>query len=177
MTCIPKQNKNAKRSSFALLIGALIVWMISSLEIPGRSIIQLAAVVLAVVGLQLLVRYVLSEYRYVLEDDDDGSADFIIYKKQGSRDAKVCHVSLSNTIAVFRLSDKPEYQSEYGRTSNRFNYCQNMEKSDVCVLIFRDGEKLIEVRFEPDEAFVAALGQRLAAPCDPGASETGGFTM
>ncbi|MCI8388302.1 MAG: hypothetical protein HFE63_07565 [Clostridiales bacterium] len=173
MTYKPQQNNRSKNTAFVLLIGAVVVWAISSFVSVGGAFIQLAAIVIAVVGIQIFVRYSLSEFRYILEDDDDGDTSLLIYKRQGAREMKVCHVSLGKTVAVFKLNSMPDFQKKYGTTSNRFNYCQNMGKDNMYVLIFRDGEKLIEVRFEPDEAFAAEMQKRMAVGEDDGR----GFVM
>ena len=79
---------------------------------------------------------------------------------------KVCYVSLSKVIAIFRLTDLPDYQKKYGRTSNRFNYCVNIGVKETFVLIFRDGKDLIEVRFEPDRKFADDLAKIAALPSE-----------
>ena len=88
-----------------------------------------------VVGTQLLGRFVLIDYKYVVQDNNYNGYDFLIYKTQGKKVTKVCYVSLSKVIAIFRLTDLPDYQKKYGRTSNRFNYCVNIGAKETFVLI------------------------------------------
>ena len=150
------------------MIFAVLLWMTSSIGFSFSAVVQIAAIALMVVGLQILIRFGLSKFRYVLEDGDDGTTDLMIFKSQGSREAKVCHVALTKVEAIFKLTDEPEFQKKYGKTSNRFNYCQNMGKEFQTILLFRDGENLIEVRFEPDKTMLEAIKSRI------GGSENGG---
>ena len=161
MTYIPKENGKARKISFIIMVFAVLLWMTSAFEFAFRAVVQIAAIGLMVVGLQILIRYGLSKFRYVLEDGDDGTTDLMIFKSQGSREAKVCHVALTKVEAIFKLIDEPEFQKKYGKTANRFNYCQNMGKENQWILLFCDGENLIEVRFEPNDAMVSEINKRI----------------
>lgn len=150
MVYLPKENGKSRKISFIFMVAAVLLWMLSGLQFKFYAIFQIIAIAFMVVGLQILIRFVMSDFRYVVEFDDDGEGDLLIFKSQGNREVKVCHVALSKVTAVFKLTDKPNFQEEYGKTANRFNYCRNMGKENQWILLFRDGEKLIEVRFEPN---------------------------
>jgi len=154
MTYIPKKDKKASNLSLALILAGIVIAAVSQF-FPYRSLIQLAAIVPIVIGIQLLVRFSLSDLRYIIDDREDGNSDLIIYKKQGKREAKVCHISISNLIEAFPRGMKKV------DSNNRFNYCQNMTDR-IWVLWFRDGEKSLEVLLQPDEAFLEALKSRAA---------------
>lgn len=168
MTYCPTDDGKARKRSFIIMVFAVLLWMTSAFEFRFRAVVQLLAIALIVVGLQILTRYGLSQFRYVLEDGDDGDCDFMIFKKQGSREAKVCHVALSKVEEVFKLTDEPNFEEKFGKTANRFNYCQNMGKDIQWILLFRDGESLIEVRFEPNDKMVSELVRRLGKKSDGG---------
>lgn len=173
MVYLPKENGKARKVSFAVIVFAVLLWMISALEFKFHAVVQVISVGFMVVGLQILIRYVLSAFRYVVEYSDDGSAVLLIFKGQGSREAKVCHVALDRVVALFKLTDLPKFQEKYGTTANRFNYCQNMGKDAQWVLLFRDGERIIEVRFEPDEAMIGMINSAIGV----GEQSGRGFAM
>jgi len=152
MTYQPLKTKTARSRSFGFIAVGVLLWMTAGIITKFAGFFQLGAIALIVVGVWYLTRYELSDFRYILEDDD-----FIIYRTQGARDAKVCHIALAKGKALFRLADEPKFEQKYGKTVSRFNYCQNPEKNTVWVLLFADGDRLIEVRFEPDETFVNAM--------------------
>lgn len=162
MNFIPKQDGRAKKISFLMLIGAIVIWMIGAYIGAFYWAVQLLAILLMVVGTQLLGRFVLLQYEYIVHDNENRSPDFIIYKVQGKKRTKVCYVSLSKVVGLVKLSECPNFQEKFGKTKNRFTYCQNLGNKNTYVLIFREYNELIEVRFEPDEAFAREL-RRLAA--------------
>ena len=164
MTYIPQMQGRAKHLSLLFTLTGFVLAMISEI-FPYKSIFQLIALGLIVVGVQLLVRYVLTDFRYILDDKDDGTSDLIIYKRQGKREAKVCHVNMANVIDIFKKGEKQV------PSNNRFNYCRNLT-DEAWVILLRDGEKTTEVLIEPDAAFLGALQARA------GTGEAGqAFTM
>ena len=166
MTYKPTPSKKQRVLSALFVVFSVVVWTLGSLsyngqELPYRGLIQLAAIMMMVCGLQVMVRYALSEFRYILEDKENGDTDLLIYKRQGERDTKVCHVSLYNVITLFKYGEIADYQSRYGKVDNRFNYCQNMGKENMYLILYRDDDKLIEIRFEPDKEFADEIKRRL----------------
>jgi hypothetical protein len=154
----------AKHLSLLFTITGFVLAMISEI-FPYKSIFQLVALGLIVVGVQLLVRYVLTDFRYIIDDKDDGTADLIIFKRQGKREAKVCHVGMANVTDIFKKGEKKL------PSDNRFNYCRNLT-DEAWVILMRDGEKTTELYIEPDAAFLGALRERA------GIGESGmGFVM
>lgn len=162
MKFITEQDGRAKKISLLLLVGAIVVWMIGAYIGAFYWVVQLLAILMMVVATQLLGRFVLLQYEYIVQDDEDLPPDFVIYRVQGKKKTKVCFVSLSKIVALVKLSDCPNFQDKYGKTKNRFTYCQNLGNKNVYVLIFREYNELIEVRFEPSEAFAKEL-RRIAA--------------
>lgn len=153
MTYIPKKENKTRRLSFWCIISGILVMGLSSL-IPYRAILQLAAIVLVIIGIQLLVRFVLSDYRYIINDCDDGTAELLVYKKQGRQDTLVCRISLSAVIENFdRENKKPQSDKCY-------NYMQNPGAKGYS-LIFMDGEKRTEIIIEPDTVFINAINARI----------------
>ncbi len=117
-------------------------------------IFQLISASVIVAGIQLLVRFVLSDYKYCLEDLDDGSSDLIIYKAQGSKKIKVCHMSLSNAQKIIRQGDRAS------DVSKRYNYVQNIGCQSYSIL-FLDGDLWIEVIIEADSPFISEIERRI----------------
>ena len=152
MTYIPKPQKKAQNLSLLFILTGFVLAMISEI-FPYKFIFQLVAVALIGAGIQLLTRFVLTDFRYIIDDKDDGTADLIIYKRQGRREAKVCHVGMANVIEIFKKGEKNV------PSNRRFNYCRNLTE-DAWVVHLRDGEKTTEVWIEPDAAFLQAMQAR-----------------
>ena len=152
MIYAPKQDKTAKRQSLLLIITGFVLMIFSSF-LPYRVIYQALALITVAGGIFILVRYVLSEFRYIIDDRDDGNADFIVYKKQGKNDVKVCHISLYNVEDIYRYGDKK------AKSDNRYAYNQNIT-DEKYVLLTHEGEKIIEIIIEPDKYFLEQIKKR-----------------
>ena len=167
MTYIPKRDNKAKNLSLLSIVTGFVLMVLSAV-MPQGVVFQMLAFVLIIAGVFLLQRYVLCEYRYIIDDKDDGSSDLIVYKKQGKNDVKVCHISLLGVEDIKKGREKSE-RSE--KSAARYAYNQNMT-DDTVTLISVDGERRIEITIEPDEAFLTALYARIG-----GGSASGGFAM
>ncbi len=162
MTYQPIKNGKARRTSFIWLLCGILVTMASG-ALPYAGLFQLAGIVCVVVGTAFLVRYVLSDFVYQIDDRDDGASDFLVYKKQGQREMKVCHIDLAKAVDILPRADMKAYAAEHGRTKQRFSYTQNPGRAAEQVLLFQDGGEVVEVIFEPDAAFLAEVKKRIGS--------------
>ncbi len=153
MTYIPKRDNKAKNLSLLSIITGFVLMLLSAV-MPYSVVFQVLAFVLIIVGVFLLQRYVLCEYRYIIDDKDDGSADLIVYKNQGKNDVKMCHISLLNVTDICKFGEKAE------RGTARYAYNQNLTDNKYVIRTV-DGERAIEVIIEPDEAFLSRLRERI----------------
>lgn len=153
MSFIPKKNGKASKLSLLFMTAGIALFAFSSLFFHSL-LFQLAAVVLSTAGIQFLVRFVLSDFKYVIDDLNDGNSDFIVYKTQGRNKIKVCHISLSSAEEI--LTGK----STASAADRRYNYVQNIF-CDQSSIFFFDGDKRIEIIIEADSAFLDALKIRL----------------
>ncbi len=154
MSFIPKKNGKAAYLSLMFIITGVVLFAISGM-LTYAWLFQLTAVALSVAGIQFLVRFVLSDFKYVIDDLDDGSSDFIVYKTQGKNKIKVCHISLSSAEAIYSEKTKQ-------RADRRYNYVQNT-CADTTRIIFLDGDSRIEIIIEVDAAFTDAIKARMGS--------------
>ncbi len=153
MVYCPQKEKKAQRLSFISVLSGLLLMGVSSF-LEYKVIFQFVSAALVVTGIQLLVRFVLSDFRYIIDDRDDGSAELIIYKKQGRRDELVCRISLSSVTELY------EYGAKKSNANSRYNYTQNLFAKGYS-LIFADGDKNTEIIIEPDTSFINAINERI----------------
>lgn len=153
MTYIPMPDGKAKKLAFLLIITGFLLMLFSSF-LPYAAAFQAISFALIIAGVFLLQRYVLCEFRYIVDDRDDGSADLLVYRKQGRNDVKVCHVSLLNVTDIYKYGEKKDTKAA------RYAYNRNMtdDKYIVCVL---DGERATEIILEPSDAFLAFVRERV----------------
>lgn len=156
MIYVPEKQKTARYAAFLSIIAGFVIMTISY-GISYQMFFQVVALTLVIIGVFLLVRYVLSEFRYIIDDRDDGTCDFLVFKKQGKNDVKVCHISLSSVEDVYRFGAKKV------KSDTRFGYNQNIT-DDKYVLLVEDGSKRTEVIIEPDEIFLREIKKRIGGP-------------
>ncbi len=158
MIYTPKKSRKSQYLSILFIVSGFAAMALSAiLKSPGT--VQIMSMVLIVTGVQMLVRFSLTDFRYIIDDKDDGSSDLIVCRRQGKKDVKVCHVSLSCVTDICKRSKK-----HHGADA-RYNYMQNPAGEEIS-LTFLDGEKTCEIIIECDESFVSAIKSRTAVSGD-----------
>lgn len=150
MTYIPTPKASIRRIAFSLIIVGILMWMASSIVIDAKWLFQLAAIVMVGFGIFVTVRYVLPEYKYIIDDE---SGAFLIIRTMGKNEIKVCHLSFDQITAVTVDHDGNQ------KYSARYNYCRNPGKGSY--IIFRDGDNSALITFEPDGKFAEELSKRI----------------
>lgn len=158
MIYVPEKDGKAKKLAFGFMLIGISLFCVGS-TMSLKWIPQVVGLVMIVTGLQFLTRFVMSDFRYIIEDSDDGGADLLVFKKQGRSDVKVCHVSLFYVTDVYRHSEKKQ------KCDKVYSYVQN-SGVDGWSVIYEDGDRLCEVIIEADEVFVDAIRQRIGKDGD-----------
>ena len=153
MTYIPKREKKAQNMALLCIITGFVLTALSA-WLPYSVVFQLISLAAVAAGVFLLQRYVLCEYRYIIDDREDGFSDLIVYKKQGRNDIKVCHISLLNVEDIYRHGEKTV------ESDSRYAYNQNPD-TECYVLLVSEGGKNLEIIIESDAVFLAALRERI----------------
>ena len=155
MIYFPKKNNKALHIATILLATGVISFLISTHFPYVPYLFQLAAIVLLTFGIQILQRYHLSDFKYVIDDRDDGSSYFNVIKIQGKKEVMVCSIALDRCVF---FGDPKEYNN---KTVNSFDYKQNVFIKDKYIIIYNDISGLVTVKIEADEAFSAEIGKRI----------------
>ncbi len=158
MIFIPIKNNKALHIAILLLASGVISFLISTQFAYVPFLFQLAAIILLTFGIQILQRYHLSDFKYIIDDRDDGSSYFNVIKIQGKKEVTVCSIALDRCVYFGNLKDYA------GKTVNSFDYKQNIGVEDNHVLIYKDISGLVIVKLEIDEAYAYALNDRVVKP-------------
>ncbi len=164
MIYIPKKNKKANGISLIFIAIGFVLVGISG-RLPFSAFFSFFALACIVLGIQFAVRFVLPDYRYILDDRDNGTSDFMVCRRQGKSDVKLCHVSLTlaELVAPYEKGCKGD---------KIYNYCQNLG-GEAYTLKYNDGEKSVSVIIECNAAFAREINARIG-----GVSEDSiGFSM
>ncbi len=161
MEYIPPKGKKGKRLSVVLVVIACVGLIGSAvLDVSYRLFYQLIAVGIYIFSFELLNRYHLTTYRYLVTEED-----FIITKRMGKRVQTVCSLSLSTMIGVEKTpktkEEKAAFVQRYGKPPIRYNYCQSLApKTSYCILFDFNG-RCAQIVFEGNEPMAQHLKEYL----------------
>ena len=119
---------------------------------------QIAAILFAVILIEVLIRYVMTRHTYVLDGEN-----FIIIRKTGNKKTVACDVSLRMAMGVVEKKNAKNIEQNFGPIFKAYNYCQNLFPKTCYFYIFELSGKRCAVSFEPDEAFLSEMKARMAA--------------
>lgn len=154
MRYMPPKNNKSNLLSTVLLIGGIIVFGFS-FAIKPPLVFQLAGTILFVLSIQIMLKYILSDYVYIIDDTDSGEAVFNVIRAQGNRKITECSAELSKCRFVSDV-DISAYS-----VKNVFNYKQNVFCDKCTELLYIDGDESSKIVIEADEAFIAELRKRI----------------
>ena len=154
MRYMPPKNNKSNLLSTVLLIGGIIVFGFS-FAIKPPLVFQLAGTILFVLSIQIMLKYVLSDYVYIIDDTDSGEVVFNVIRAQGNRKITECSAELSKCRFVSDVD-----MSAYS-VKNVFNYKQNVFCDKCTELLYIDGDESSKIVIEADEAFIAELRKRI----------------
>ncbi len=154
-----KPERDPKKA--VLLIGffvvlALVTAACSTASTSYHGIYQLAFIAVLAVGINMVVRYTMTEMEYTLTEDS-----FEVRKKVGNKVTLVCSLALSETVV---LTDKKSYQknaSEYGYITRKYNFNQNICAASAIYVCEFNGKRML-VEFEPNRAFYDCFQQKIS---------------
>lgn len=151
----PKGGSTVQAIAFSLLGGAAALVMLGGIIPEYEPILLTAGFVLAMAGLLVCTRFLLSAYTYHLESAGDGSApDLVIVENRGKVNRTVCRVSASGG-SLFRY-DKKERRTRLSR-KKIYDYRPTpfSDGAYVYEVPERDGDGF--VLFCPDEAMITLM--------------------
>ena len=181
----PKQENKYVTPIVCTLIGVgILVYLLPNVVLVRAVFCQVLAVICLVAAVFLLVRYKTTSFIYsirprsLMQDDIEVDValaggqfsvlglsprhlDFVVAKKQGSRDANMeCVLGLDSLTAVWEISSGGDYKKvgdamarareKYG-TVDLYDYTITMGLEESILLLFRDGQKHAAIRIEPSE--------------------------
>lgn len=157
-------SKNKYAALFATLFSALTVIFIflSTLGLLFRGIFEALALASAVAVIQIVQRYLMTYYEYILDPADE----LITYNRLtviqiiGKRRTSVYTVPLANLSATIPYKKMKTVEKEYGKIGKKLSFCTDMFPKESCLLIFEDGNELILLRLQCGAEFLSEIEER-----------------
>ncbi len=152
-----ERNNKTKYFSLLLLICGLVLFMLSSNLGITPFIVQIVSIALIVLAIQVLQRYVLSEFVYVIDDSEVGESILSIVRIQGKKKVTVCSIEFENCVFAGECSKFDK------KLSNSFDYRQNLFDTQNFGIVYNNANDNIMIKLEPDQAFIDEILKRI---CD-----------
>ncbi len=153
-----KPERNPKKALMLLGLFAVIALFTAvgaSITSSYKSIYHLLFILIVCVGINIMVRYTMTEMEYTLTEDS-----FEVRKKVGNKVTMLCSLSISETIV---LTDKDTYEKNkksYGYITRKYNFNQNVFANSAIYICNFNGTNLL-VEFEPNTAFYNCFQQKI----------------
>jgi len=154
--CKPLQKgKKAKIRVFLLGAAAITLFLLSTALPSYKAILQLAAALLLLLLIQISNRFLLTQYRYGLED-----GYLLLSTRQGKKERHLGGIPIT---AETVLLDREEYEikKQSYPFSSRFSYCQNLSPEKPYYLLTPEEKGYLLLIFEPDETLCALIREQI----------------
>lgn len=162
MRYTPPKNKTAKWISFASLLVALALIGTLFLRVRYQVFYEVLALLFYLFSFELLYRFVLTTYTYIIED-----GNFIVMKQTGKRKMYACNLAMSTAIALVKTpktgEEKAAFAERFGRVKIRYNYSQVIVPKETYSYLFEFNGETAEIVFQPNEemtAMIRRMGER-----------------
>ena len=147
----PSNNK-ARTAFIALLMGAFVLFALSSIIPLYRGIVSLGGMICLVASLTLYTKYISPVYYYDFTDDGYGTRLFVVRQMNGKRQSTLCRISFGEIKKVER--ETPEIRKGHQTPTGyrKYSYLPTLSP-DVCYRLtivnsYEKAEILIEVTDE-----------------------------
>lgn len=94
-------------------------------------------------------RYLLTSYTYILEENENGGADFVVSELHFKKRRTVCRISVLDIADISQNSKKDKFV--FPKNARKYNYSSELLENKYTVLRVEDEGGSAFIRFLPDE--------------------------
>ncbi len=163
MIYIPsKKPKKAAYTAAGSIILATALYTVGEFAFFAKMPFQLAALLILAFGIMLIGRYLLTDYKYVISDENvlENGGSFSIIKISGKRETPVATFDVSSVYAVCRCKTVSAFEKQHGKVDKVFNYCTNYRADDRYALAIEFNGKKMLIFIEADLLFEREISLR-----------------
>ena len=147
------KDKKLVITALFLLIFAVIILPASQIAKNYAFAVQLIAILSAAASLFILIKYVLTDYLYTLEN-----GHFTVHKVNGNKSICVADIELSDMISA--VLTKEEYKKD-DTARKVHSFIKNPDGENLRYIICRFGTDECAILFEPDSLFENELTSQM----------------
>lgn len=149
------KNKVAPICALAFVVCGLALFLILPRFITQYAApVQLAAVMVLVIGIFIAMKYCFVSNTYVLMEGENGRPWFLVEQKQGRRVSTVCQLPVSRLLSIEECRRGQPAPKVIGQT---FSYIATMNGPEYQYLRARGDKGELLIKIEADADFLAAL--------------------
>ena len=149
------KNKVAPICAMAFVVCGLALFLVLPRFITQYAApVQLAAVMVLVIGIFIAMKYCFVSNTYVLMEGENGRPWFLVEQKQGRRVSTVCQLPVSRLLAIEEYHRGDAAPKTTGQT---FSYIATMNGPEYQFLRARGDKGELLIKIEADADFLAAL--------------------
>jgi len=160
MTYRPKNTSNKEKVlSIITAIAAIVLFAVGGVVTVIPAVYQITAIIMAVVSLELYMKYVGSDYVY-----EAAETSLKIHKITGKKSICVC--SLDYEMSLTEIIPGDEYlknKDKYPSYNFNVNYAKNLAPEKYSVYFFYFKDKKCMAKLEPDEVFTQYVNEKIRA--------------
>jgi hypothetical protein len=157
-------SKNKYAALFATIFSALTVVSIylSTLGPFFGGIFGVLTLAGAVTVIQIVQRYLMTYYEYILDPADELLTynRLTVIQVVGKRRTSVYTVPLAGLSAAIPYKKMKTVEKEYGKVGKKLSFCPDMFPKESCLLVFEDGSDLTLLRLQCGVEFTSAIEER-----------------
>ncbi len=153
-------SKNKKEKVFFIMSAILCILLFVLSSVVSRFVVlyQISAIVIAVVSIEIFMKFVASDYVYEATE-----TCLKIYKIIGKKSICVASLDYNNSYSLVMTNDEyKETKEKYPKITYNINYAKNISPRDFCVYIFDFNGKNVLLKFEPDKVFCDFVNRRIS---------------
>ena len=158
----PPHTKKQAVTVSAILFAAAMLCFVFGRFMPMTLIWQAVAICSLVAGIQITSKYVLTEYRYKLNDlaHLHESNQLIVESVQGKNVKTVCSLTLETRVGFTKYESLKQIEEKYGHISRSFSYSPNMFSDSKYAYIFEFNDETNLIILDVDDEFVRQFRMR-----------------
>lgn len=158
MTFRPTSDNTKEKVFFAVsAILCVLLFVLSSVVSRFVGLYQISAIIMAVVSIEIFMKFVASDYVYEATDES-----LKIHKITGKKSICVASLDYNNSYSLVMTGDEYKKNKEkYPKITYNINYTKNINPRKFFVYIFDFNTKNVLLKFEPDDEFCDYVNQRI----------------
>ncbi len=141
------------------IVGVLLFLVPSYIGMAYGAFLQFGGIIVLAFAIQLTIRYMLTSFTYEIYDYASSASSYPvlnIYRTQGQRSTLLASCGFEDMICMEKR------QKIEDNVTKAANYCPEFGAKNVYRILYADGAKEKAIYLQCDEAFAAALSERIS---------------